>query len=203
MAFFAWSLAFVYLVLFVRIQNESFGLILTPILLAFSVLAGLSFRQGAAPAKVPEDAYFALHVVSAFFAYACFTISFAAGVLYLIQQHELKSRHHGRFYHKLPALEALEKLIFQPMVWGASLLFTAVTIGFVWSKAAFGQYWLADPKTLATLATILCYAAVLYQHYVSAMRGKRVIVFSLVAFGMVIVTFLGMRFVEGSHHYYQ
>jgi ABC-type uncharacterized transport system permease subunit len=202
MAFFAWSLGFVYLVLLVGIQSEPFGLILTPVLLAFSTLAGLSFRADAQPLGLPEDAYFAVHVVTAFFAYACFTISFAASVLYLIQQRELKSKQPGQFYYKLPALEALEKLIFQPMVWGAGLLLTAVTVGFLWSKAAFGSYWLADPKTLAALATVACYAAILYLHYIFALRGQRVIVFSLVAFGMVIVTFLGMRLIDGSHQFH-
>lgn len=201
MAFFAWSLAFVYLVLLVRIQSESFGLILTPILWGFSLLACISYRADSLPVTFPADAYFAVHVVSAFFAYACLTISFAASVLYLIQQHELKSKHPGRFYHKLPALEALEKLIFQPMVWGACLLFLAVGVGFLWSKAAFGSYWFSDPKTVATLSTVLCYGIILYLHYVVSMRGKRVVVFSLVAFGMVIVTFLGVRLIEGSHSF--
>jgi len=201
MAFFSWSLAFVYLVLLVRIQSEPFGLILTPVLWIFSLMASLTFDPAPRPVTFPADAYFAVHVVSAFFAYACLTISFAAGVLYLLQQRELKSKNPGRFYHKLPALEALEKLIFQPMVWGACLLFLAVTVGFLWSKAAFGSYWFSDPKILATMATVFCYGIILYLHYIVAMRGKRVIVFSLMAFGMVLFSFLGMRFVDGSHNF--
>lgn len=200
-AFFAWALAFVYLVLLTRIQSESFGLILTPILFIFSLLASLYIDVKAKPISIDLDVYFSMHIISAFFAYAAFTISFAAGILYLIQQHELKSKQVGKFYQKLPALHVLEQLIFQPMVWGAGLLILAVGVGFLWSKSAFNELWLTDPKTLATVLSALIYSVILYLHYVSSFRGKRVIVLSLFAFGMILFSFLGMRFIDGSHNF--
>ena len=105
LAFFAWSLAFVYLVLLAKAQSESFGLVLTPVLvfLLGMALFGAHVRRG--NPLPPAHPLFMLHILSAFFAYASFAISFAAGVLYLIQRHELKSKHAGTFYHKLPALE--------------------------------------------------------------------------------------------------
>ena len=52
LAFFAWSLAFVYLVLLIRIQTESFGLILTPILFSLLALASMaSLTRIVAPVK--------------------------------------------------------------------------------------------------------------------------------------------------------
>ena len=49
-------------------------------------------------------------------------------------------------------LEELEQLIFQPMIWGALLLVSAVGIGFMWSKSAFNEYWISDPKTIEVWA---------------------------------------------------
>ncbi|MBI3314143.1 MAG: cytochrome c biogenesis protein CcsA [Candidatus Omnitrophica bacterium] len=202
MAFLAWAIAFVYLVLLVRVQSESFGLILTPILFFFVLMACLSFRSGAKPLPFPVTAYFVVHILSAFFAYASFTLSFAAGILYLIQNHELKVKRTGRFHHQLPSLEELEKLIYQPIVWGLPLLVFAMGIGFLWAKSAFGVYWIYDPKTLAVIVTALLYLAILYLHYISAMRGKRVVVFSLVAFALVLFSFVGTRFIQGSHNFF-
>ncbi|MDP3921307.1 MAG: cytochrome c biogenesis protein CcsA [Candidatus Omnitrophota bacterium] len=201
MAFFAWSLAFVYLVLFIRIQTESFGLILSPILLAFLALA--SWARAFSAYELPEslNAYFTVHIVSAFFAYACFTISFTAGVLYLMQQRELKRKNPGQVYYRLPSLEELEGLIYQPMIWGALLLLVAVGVGFFWSKLAYGEFSFLDPKTVSTLVTAALYLAVLFLHYVSSQRGKKVVVLSMVAFGMVLFSFLGTRFLEGSHNF--
>lgn len=206
MAFFSWSLAFVYLVLLARVQSDSFGLILTPILFFLIAAAGLTHESEAArPSVLPRllNPYFIVHIVSAFFAYASFAISFAAGILYLIQHHELKSKHAGKFYHKLPSLEELEKLIYQPMLWGAPLLLAAVGIGFMWSKSAYGEYWIFDPKTIATAVTALVYLAILYLHYVSAQRGKQAVMLSLAAFVLVLFSFVGMRFIPGSHNFLQ
>jgi ABC-type uncharacterized transport system permease subunit len=207
MAFFAWSLAFVYLVFLVRNQSESFGVVLSPILLFLVLIAALAKWQlpsDHAPIKeILHNPYFILHITCAFFAYASFTLSFSAGLLYLILNHELKSKNPGNFFHKLPPLEELERLIYQPLLWGAPLLAAAIGIGFVWAKVAYGEFWIFDPKTLATAATVLLYFVILYLRYISSVRGKQVAIWSLIAFGFVIFSFIGTRFIAGSHNYLQ
>lgn len=207
MAFFAWSLAFVYLVLLVKIQSESFGLILSPIL--FGLMAGAVMAKmyaGARGTELPQallNPYFVVHIAGAFFAYASFTLSFAAGALYLIQHRELKSKHAGTFYHKLPSLEELERLIYQPLVWGAPLLAIAAGVGFVWSKSAYGRFWVWDPKTILTGVTVVLYSGILYLRYGASLHGKRGALLSFLAFAVVIFSFLGTRFIQGSHDYLQ
>ncbi len=203
LSYFAWSLAFVYLILLARIQTESFGLILTPVLLLLLVASGWTFDLPRQPLTHLQSPFFTVHIATAFFAYASFTISFAAGVLYLIQHHELKSKHAGRFYQKLPSLESLEKLIYQPMIWGAVLLVTAVAIGFAWSKAAFGEYWISDPKTVATAVTVCVYFVILVMRSAGPLRGKQVAQLSLAAFVLMLFSFIGTRFIESSHNYFQ
>lgn len=205
MSFFAWSLGFIYFVLLVRVQSESFGLILTPILLLLTAaaifgrlhLAGLE----APPKPYLLNPYFTVHIVTAFFAYACFTLSFAAGILFLIQHHELKHKHAGRFYHKLPSLEELERLVYQPLIWGAPLLAAALGIGFFWSKWAFGKYWIFDPKTIATTVTSALYFIILYLRFGSSIRGKQGAILCVLAFGVVIFSFVGIRFIGTSHQF--
>ena len=200
MAFFAWSLAFVYLVLLARVQSESFGLILAPLL---SILVGIGlmrFDAGRHSLPSPLNPYFILHLGTAFFAYASFTLSFAAAVLYLIQHHELKRKKGGTFYHRLPSLEALEGLIYQPMAWGVFLLAMAIGIGFLWSKSAFGSYWLGEPKTVITILIAVFYLFLVYFHYGTASRGKRLVVMSVVAFSFIFLSFFGMNFLGNGLH---
>lgn len=203
LAFFAWSLAFVYLVLLARAQSDSFGLILTPVLLFLTSGAILTSHPGSVSFPLPQNPFFMVHILSAFFAYACYAISFAASVLYLIQNHELKSKQAGTFYHQLPSLEELEKLIYQPMIWGTCLLMSAVMIGFLWSKSAYGVFWMRDPKTVSTVATTLVYFVILYLRFVASLRAKKGAVLTLAAFILVLFSFVGTRFIEGSHNYLQ
>lgn len=206
MAFFAWSLAFVYLVLVVKAQSDSFGILLAPILLTLTLAAYWGKMHFAYPSEIKPvllNPYFIVHIVCAFFAYACFTLSFAAGILYLVQHRELKTKTAGTFYHKLPSLEELEKLIYQPLAWGAPLLASAMAIGMLWSKSAFGQTWIFDPKTIATAVTALFYFVILYLRIMSSVRGRQVAVLSLCAFVLVIFSFVGIRFIPGSHNFLQ
>jgi ABC-type uncharacterized transport system permease subunit len=201
MSFFAWSLAFVYIALFAKIQNEPFGLVLTPFLFLLSMIACFYFYADIKPATVELNIYFALHIVSVFFAYACLTISFSASLLYLSQQRALKKKKAGTFYHKLPSLEALEKLIFEPMLWGAGLLAIAIMIGFLWSKSSVDQDWHSVFKTISTYFTISFYALILGLYYLKKLRGKKVVVMSLFAFGVLIFSFIGMRLVESIYQW--
>lgn len=208
LVFFAWTLAFVYLVLFVRAQNQSFGLILNPILTLLIGAAWFAFTLAKPDAakEIPhalQNPLFIVHIGFAFFAYASFTLSFAAGVLYLIQSKQLKSKMGGTLYQKFPSLEELERLIFQPLFWGAPLLFLAILIGVFWSKSAFGHYWIFDPKTICTTLIALFYFIILGLRFGSALRGRQGAIFSMLAFGLVIVCFVGIRFIHGSHDYLQ
>lgn len=204
LAFFAWSLAFVYLVLLAPFQSQSFGLVLNPLLL---ILIGLSIFQGLSRAPQAEPAvlknvYFSSHIAAAFFAYASFTLSFAASILFLVQRRQLKRKQAGPFYHQLPSLEELERLIFQPLYWGAPLLIISMAMGFIGSKWAFGQYWLTDPKTLMTGAVSVAYFMILILRKRGMFSGRKVAVSSILAFSLMIVGFVGLRFCEASHHYF-
>ena len=208
LTFFAWSLAFVYLVLLVRVQNESFGLVLNPILmiLTFTAWVTACLTTPDLSREIPQalvNPYFIIHIVCAFFAYASFTLSFAAGVLYMIQSRQLKSKRGGAIYQKLPSLEESERLISQPLLWGAPLLLVAAAVGMVWSKSAFGSFWILDPKTISTAVISLIYLIILILRFSSLLRGRQVALVSMIAFSLVIVSFVGTRFIHGSHNYLQ
>ncbi len=203
LSFFAWSLAFVYLVLLVKTQTDSFGMIVSPFLILLTG-AALMTRSGvtAEPKAILMHPYFLLHIGAAFFAYASFTLSFAAALLYLIQHHELKSKKPGAFYHKLASLEELEKLIYQPVLWGTPLLFTAVGVGLLWSHEVYGGMKILDPKTLATVLTAGLYGAILMMRWMSVLRGRQIALLSLSAFALVLFAFLGTRLIPGAHQYF-
>lgn len=207
LAFFAWALAFVYLVLLGKARTESFGLFLALLLCMLMVGALLSFGRGRSIQAVIRDhpylinPYFVLHVVSAFFAYANFAVSFIASVLYLIECRELKKKNTSGFYYKLPSLERLERMVCLPLGWGTPLLLFATVTGLVWAKNAFGSYLFLDPKTIVTLVVLGCYLLILYRHWVAAVRGKEVAHLSLIAFMVILAGFIETFFLSGKHNF--
>ena len=179
---------------------------LNPILFLFTGIAVLiTCFTASEPLHIKSEwmnVYFAIHILSVFFAYATFALSFAAGILFLIQHRELKRKHAGRFYHKLPSLEALDRLIYQPLYWGAPLLILALVVGFRWSKTAFGEYWLKDPKSIFSSIIAALYVMIVALRQTAFLRGKKIAVWSIVAFSLLIVGFAGIGFMQGTRHFF-
>ena len=196
-AFFSWALAFLYLIPLMRLQTQSFGLILAPILFVLNLAAVL--HSGDATYRLEVSLYFALHIIFAFFAYAAFTLSFTAALLYLIQHRELKKRHPGAFYHKLPNLDALDSLSYIPMALGAALLACAVVVGLFWAKDTYGYYWLNDPKTWLTLITLALYCFLIALRFGAQTRKSRLALMGLLIFVFMIMSFVGGRYMNGKH----
>lgn len=203
LAFLAWAIAFVYLVLLSSVKTDSFSLVLSPVLAICVLFAIFTAHFPVKSIPVASNVYFVMHIATAFFAYAAFALSFVASVLYLICHHQLKSKHWGHFSQKMLSLEELEKLVYQPMVWGFILLVLAIIVGFFWSKSEYGQIGIRDPKIIATAFTALVYGVLIYLHYVSAFHGKRGVNFSICAFFILLLSFVGPRFIQSSHYFVQ
>lgn len=195
--FFAWSLAFVYLILLRRRKSEAFGLILTPVLVLFLVPAFFPFRANPNLQKYFNDGYFLLHILSAFFGYASFALSFIAGALYLALDRALKRK---ASYRKFPSLEGLERFIFRTILWGLLLLGFAILSGALWAKSAFNTFILWEPKSIATLLTWGVYLVIIYLHELRRMKGRQVVLMSLGAFALVLFTFLGTSVFQTGLH---
>lgn len=200
LVFFAWALAFVYAVLLRRVRHEMFGLILLPFLLAFLGIAFFMGEGKAIPLEYMDNHYFLVHILSAFFGYASFTLSFVAATLYLIQSNAIKSKRLGNFYDKLPPLMELERFIFHAVMWGVLLLGIGILSGFSWAKNVFSTFFVLEPKLIAAVATWIIYAFIFYSHSVSKISGKKGVLFVFAAFGLVLFTFFGTSLLGSKLH---
>ena len=198
--FFAWSLAFVYLILLRQLKTETFGLILAPVLVLFLIPSFFPFRVNQASFVHFHDAYFLLHILSAFFGYASFALSFVAAALYLALDRALKRKASARFYQKMASLEDLERFIFRTIFWGLFLLGSAILTGALWAQSAFGTFFLREPKSFASLLTWAVYLVIIYLHEVLKMKGRRVVLTCLWAFVLVLFTFLGTSLFQTGLH---
>lgn len=198
--FFAWALAFVYLILVRRLKTEGFGLVLVPILILFLIPTFFPFPERTLSAQHFHNVYFLIHILSIFFGFASFTLSFISGILYWIQDRSLKLKVKGNFYSKLPSLEDMEHFIFKTILWGLLLLGAGILAGSLWSKNVFGSWVVREPKSFASLLTWGVYFLIVYLHKISMMKGKRLALLSLAAFLFVLVTFWGTSVYKSSFH---
>jgi len=85
------------------------------------------------------------HVIFAFLGNAIFALTFCFGVMYLIQEHQLKAKKMGAIAKRLPSLSLLDDLSYLSLKFGFPLLTLGIITGAVW-RNMLGKYWNWDPK---------------------------------------------------------
>jgi len=92
---------------------------------------------------------------------AIFTLAFCCGVMYLVQENQLKSKKIGAITKRLPSLQVLDDMNYQALKFGFPLLTLGIITGAIWGEYAWGRYWAWDPKetwSLITWVPLCCFA---------------------------------------------
>jgi cytochrome c-type biogenesis protein CcsB len=150
-----------------------------------------------------QSGWFIPHVVIYFFGYAALFVAAGAALLYLLRPKPIRLNRPDLVAGGIVDLEAM---LDGAVRFGFAMLTIGLLVGAVWAKAAWGDYWVWDPKETWSLVTWLIFAAYLHLHYLSGWRGRRLAVLVLIGFGAVAFTYLGMHLLptaEQSAHVYQ
>jgi ABC-type uncharacterized transport system permease subunit len=134
---------------------------------------------------------------------AVFTcVAFFAGLMYLFQMRRLKAKRPSQFGLALPSLEQSERINRGAITIAFPLLTFGLLIGMVLSVAARAEgdtlmtahtlRW-TDPKVLSALLMWLVFAVLLHARFRPAMRGKSVMLLTIVAFAFLVFTWVGVE----------
>ncbi|CAJ35297.1 cytochrome c biogenesis protein [Methanocella arvoryzae] len=161
-----------------------------------ATLAAFSAASWEAPGTLPvslQSEWLLVHVPIAIVSYGLFACSAAASAAYLY------------YMVKRPSESAktarLDRLSITCITVGLLLLVIAIIMGSLWAKAAWGSYWSWDPKETWSLITAIVYGAYLVLRR-AGMKGEEAAYVSLIGFGCVIFTYLGVSYIiPGLHSY--
>ena len=200
LSFFAWAIIGVYLLIQVRFNMLVLGSFLSP--LAAVMMIGSSFLPPQTGPANPllQNIWLMVHVGTIFIGNGVFAIAFLAGVMYLIQERQIKSKRLGLLHHRLPALEVLDALNYNCLILGFPLLTLGMLSGSVFAQYTLGTFWRWDPKEVWSLITWLLYAALLHGRLVAGWRGRRSAMISIVGFLILTFSFLGVNFLVKGYH---
>ena len=129
-------------------------------------------------------------------------MAFFAGLMYLVQMRRLKAKRASRWGLAVPNLEQSERINRGAITIAFPLLTFGLLIGVVLSYAAQADgnamptahtlRW-TDPKVLSALLMWLVFAVLLHARFRPAMRGKSVMVLTIVAFTFLVFTWVGVE----------
>src|SRR5262245_18541734 len=158
---FVWLLGLSYLYLELTSDERSMGAFVAILLVVLDVIPALDPSVTPRP-PVLSSPLFTLHVVSLLFAYASFALACALGVTYVLLFTEIKAKHLGFFYTRLPSLQTLDLMNGRAVTVGWIFLTIGVAVGGIWAALVQGSsdpraqaMSIADPKILVA---VLCWA---------------------------------------------
>ena len=190
LALLAWAIGVGYVAAWWRYRMEALGSFMVP--LAFFALA-LSSLPAAAVSPLPSSLQRSLlvaHIILAVLGYAALALTFCAGVMYLIQERQLKSKQPGVWSHRLPSLWALDELNAKALALGLPLLTQGVITGSVWAKAMRGSYLSWHMTSLPILLAWVLYALLLGGRYTLGWQGKKAAFAAVTGFLLVLASYV-------------
>jgi ABC-type transport system involved in cytochrome c biogenesis permease subunit len=207
-ATFVWLLALSYLYLEVTTDERSMGVFIVPIAAGLLLLPTLHPGE-ASHDPVLRSGLFWVHMYSLLFAYASFALAGVLGLIYVLQFKQIKKKHLGYFYTRLPSLQILDAMNSRAVAIGWLCLTVGVVVGVVWvgeARAVFvgdpnlDAMQLGDPKVFISVLTWAVYAFAVLARWRMGWTGRRAAWLSASGFAIVLLNFLAVRyFFETSH----
>ncbi len=202
LSFFSLSIAGVFLFVELRYNLRVLGAFVAPLAFVFSVFPAFLPGEIAGLAPALNSYWLPVHVLLLFIGDAVFAVAFGAGVMYLLQERQVKGKKMGAIFRRLPSLDVLDAINYKCLTIGFPLLTLGIITGSIWAEYAWGSYWSWDPKETWSLITWLLYAALLHGRLTVGWRGRKAAIFAIVGFCAVLFTFLGVNLLlPGLHSY--
>jgi ABC-type uncharacterized transport system permease subunit len=138
---------------------------------------------------------FKLHFLAAMAAYSLLTLSAMHAIFMGFTENALHKRSLKRALNSLPPLLTMESLLFRMLLVGFILLTLTVGSGVMFSEELFGKPLTIDHKTLFAFASWGIFATLLVGRHAWGWRGKRALRWTLAGFSLLILAYVGSRFV--------
>jgi ABC-type uncharacterized transport system permease subunit len=198
LAFIAFLAAGGYLLLQRFYRIPSVGAFVTPLIVV--VLLPALFGTPGRPEVPPETLgrpSLTVHIFTATGGLAVFGIAAGVALMYLLQEREVKGKHFGALFSRLPSLDTLDRLT-QRLVRAGFLVFSvALVTGALVAKGVWKSAWSWDPQQVSSLVVWLLYGGLVQLHH-TGWRGRRYAWITVAGFLLVIGSMVILGSIPGA-----
>ncbi|VAX26189.1 hypothetical protein MNBD_NITROSPINAE02-1358 [hydrothermal vent metagenome] len=188
-AFGAWVVFLSFLIAEGYFKIKPLGAFMAPLGFLLMLLA-FAFSTETEP-TLPVKAYWlTMHRTLSFLAFGAFTLVFAAGCMYLIQERQLKSKQFGLWYHRLPSLGVLDEANRMGLIFGFPIVTVGALAAVAWSAQKYGTALKYDASTATLTIGWGVYAALSVGRAWLGWRGRRAAALGIIGFGIVVISLL-------------
>jgi cytochrome c-type biogenesis protein CcsB len=202
LSFFSWALVLVFLFVEYRYRVLVLGSFILPLAFLTLISAAALPSQIRSLNRVFQNVWVLIHVSLTMLGLVAFTLAFVVGVMYLIQEHLLKSKRFNPLHDELPSLDFLDGLNQKSVILGFPLLTLGMITGAMLSRNIWEAYFSFQPVETLTLVTWLFYFAMLQGRLTVGWRAKKAAYLAVVGFVAVVLTVGVNFFAKGPHNFF-
>lgn len=203
MTILAAGIAIAYLYIEVKTGERNTGVFILFLALVFQLVSSLFIRDLVRIPDYLHSRVLGFHVSTALLGYTGISLSAVYGLLYLMLYHDIRSSRFGIVYSRLPNLERLEEMSHRAEVFGFVMLGIAIVIGLIWLPSVFTDFSYLDPKLVATIVIWILYAVGLWAKRQFGWKGRKTMILTLVAFGIVFFSMTVVNiYLSGFHRFH-
>lgn len=179
LVFLGWSLVLLYFILGRAFRLSLLGVFTAPLVFLLQTVAlVLLLAHGPYPPEklVPTDIWHELHAAVSLLSFGAFGLAAMAGLMYLVQDRQLKSHHPGQLFYSLPPIRYLTDAIARLLGIGLILLSGGIVSAYLMNARTF------TPHVGLSAVIWAAYAGLLTWHFLRRGSPKRFAGASVVAF---------------------
>lgn len=189
LCFFAWCISLTFMVANFRYKINVLGAFILPLVSLLTIISQVIWEENHAIPPSLRSGWVYFHSSIAYLAFAAFFLTFVSGVLYLIQEKELKEKNFRFLYFRLPSLQVCDELLRRSLFVGFVSMSLTIVTGTIRAQQVWGRFWSWDPKETAALVTWAIYLILVNYRLSSKWRGRQAAYISIIGFASTLFTF--------------
>ena len=188
--FLSWAIVLIYMLVGPTYRLSLMGAFTAPLVSVIQIVALLAPIDLPHKFRAPANSWLEFHASISMIAYGAFALAFVAGLMYLVQERQLKTRQIGSIFHHLPPLTDLYAAIMR-LLWLGFILYTAGLI-----SGFFTGEPLPRVKMACAIAIWFFYGAILEGRRLFRLTPKHVAALCVIAFSAAVTVLWGITFVS-------
>ena len=194
LVFVSWSILLIYLVIGPAYHLSLLGAFTSPLVLLVLLFAQLGPVGPAAQGRFDHDPWTELHAALSLVAYGAFGLAAVAGLMYLVQDRQLKSRKAGALLYNLPPITDLGVANARLIRLGFGLLTAGFAAGF--AAGHIGGIHVNGLKFLASVLIWAAYGAILVLRRFRRLPPRRAAEASMLVFGAALLALPAIQYLS-------
>ena len=189
--FLAWFMVVIYFLTEWKYKIKDLGAFVIPLVFIIMLVSVFLSKEAGLVPESEVRLWLTLHRTLSIVGYAAFSIAFAAGIMYLIQEHQVKTKKLGIMYFRMPSLEVLDDLNFKVITIGFPLFTLGFMTGSIWNTKMDQAFFAWNlTKTMPMVMGWLIYGLVFFGRMATGLRGKKAAQGAILGFFAVIGSYL-------------